>query len=65
VKAPNWDAIVRMLQAQSPLGELSSMQARVVFELLLQRGFKIRKGGSMTNRAFDQAAFDRTVPWLV
>jgi hypothetical protein len=30
-------ALVRMLQADSPLGELSNMQARTVFELMLQR----------------------------
>jgi hypothetical protein len=31
-------ALVRMPQTDSPLGLLSSMQARVVFELMLQRG---------------------------
>jgi hypothetical protein len=34
-------AMVRMLQADSPLGEISNMQARTVFELAIQRGFKI------------------------
>jgi hypothetical protein len=33
--------LVRMLQAQSPLCRLSNMEARTVFELLLQRGYKI------------------------
>jgi hypothetical protein len=34
-------ALVRMLQAQTPLCRLSNMEARTVFELLLQRGYKI------------------------
>ncbi|MFY9952095.1 hypothetical protein [Bradyrhizobium sp.] len=34
-------ALVRMLQADSPLHQLSNMEARTVFELLLQRGYKI------------------------
>jgi hypothetical protein len=36
-------AMVRMLQTCTPLGELSNMSARVVFELLLQRGWTITK----------------------
>jgi hypothetical protein len=34
-------ALVRMLQACTPLGRLSNMEARTVFELLLQRGYSI------------------------
>jgi hypothetical protein len=34
-------AMVRMLQACTPLHQLSSMEARTVFELLLQRNYKI------------------------
>jgi hypothetical protein len=34
-------ALVRMLQADSPLHLLSNMEARTVFELALQRGYKI------------------------
>jgi hypothetical protein len=33
--------LFRLLQAKSPLGELSNMQARVVFELAQQRGYRI------------------------
>jgi hypothetical protein len=36
-------ALVRELQASSPLGQLSSMEARTVFELLQQRGYGITK----------------------
>jgi hypothetical protein len=43
---PELDELVRMLMACTPLGELSSMQARVVFELLLQRGYRIVKADS-------------------
>jgi hypothetical protein len=34
--------LVRMLQAQSPLCQLSNMEARTVFELLQQRGYVIK-----------------------
>ena len=34
-------AMIRMLQEHSPLHQISNMEARTVFELLLQRGFKI------------------------
>ncbi len=34
-------AMVRMLQTCTPLGELSSMAARTIFELLIQRGYQI------------------------
>ena len=34
-------ALVRMLQADSPLHQLSNMEARTVFELMLQRGYTI------------------------
>jgi hypothetical protein len=37
------DELVRMLQACTPLHQLSAMEARVVFELLLQRGWRIVK----------------------
>jgi hypothetical protein len=40
---PQLDELVRTLMACTPLGELSSMQARCVFELLLQRGWRIVK----------------------
>lgn len=33
--------LVRMLQATSPLVQLSNMEARTVFELMQQRGYKI------------------------
>lgn len=33
--------LVRMLQSASPLGLLSNMEARVVFELLEQRGYRV------------------------
>ena len=35
--------LVMMLQAQSPLVRLTNMEARTVFELLQQRGYKITK----------------------
>jgi len=35
--------LVRMLQAKSPLHQLSNMEARTVFELMQQRGYKITK----------------------
>jgi hypothetical protein len=34
-------ALVLMLQNQSPLVRLTNMEARTVFELLQQRGYKI------------------------
>lgn len=34
-------ALVRMLQELSPLVQLSNMEARAVFELLQQRGYRI------------------------
>jgi hypothetical protein len=37
---PELDELVRTLQACSPLHQLSSMEARTVFELLLQRGWR-------------------------
>jgi hypothetical protein len=33
--------LVRMLQDKTPLERLSNMEARTVFELMLQRGWKI------------------------
>lgn len=33
--------LVRMLQAHTPLVQLSNMEARAVFELMQQRGYKI------------------------
>jgi predicted DNA-binding transcriptional regulator YafY len=36
-------ALVLMLQSVSPLGRLSNMEARTVFELMQQRGYKITK----------------------
>ena len=38
--------LVLMLQSQSPLGRLSNMEARVVFELMQQRGYKIAKSAA-------------------
>ncbi|MGY3117902.1 hypothetical protein ACVWXQ_001839 [Bradyrhizobium sp. S3.14.4] len=38
---PELDDIVRQLQACAPLHPLSSMEARTVCELLLQRGWRI------------------------
>jgi hypothetical protein len=38
---PELDEIVRQLQACTPLHQLTSMEARTVFELLLQRGWRI------------------------
>jgi hypothetical protein len=40
-EGPELDALVLMLQSKSPLARLSNMEARTVFELLLQRGYKI------------------------
>lgn len=37
------DELVRMLQAKSPLERLSNMEARTVFELMQQRGYKITR----------------------
>lgn len=36
-------ALVLMLQAASPLAQLSNMEARTVFELMQQRGYIITK----------------------
>ena len=47
-EGPELDALVRMLQAQSPLVQLSNMEARATFELLLQRGFRIVKPNAAT-----------------
>ena len=33
--------LVRMLQAHTPLVQLSNMEARTVFELMQQRGYRI------------------------
>jgi hypothetical protein len=41
-------ALVRMLQAQSPLCRLSNMEARTVFELL-QRGYTIKAPAEAEN----------------
>ena len=35
------DELVRQLQACTPLHQLSNMEARAVFELLLMRGYRI------------------------
>ena len=40
---PELDELVLTLMACTPLGELWSMQARTVFELLLQRGWRITR----------------------
>ena len=42
---PELDELVRTLMACTPLHQLSSMEARTVFELLLQRGYRIVKAG--------------------
>lgn len=34
-------ALVRLLQEKTPLHQLSNMEARTVFEWMLQQGFKI------------------------
>jgi hypothetical protein len=34
--------LVRMLQAHTPLAQLSNMEARTVFELMQQRGYRIK-----------------------
>jgi hypothetical protein len=41
--ADDLGSLVRMLQADSPLHQLSNMEARTVFELMLQRGYTITK----------------------
>ena len=38
---PELDELVRMLQACTPLHQISSMESRVIFELLLARGWRI------------------------
>ena len=38
---PELDELVRTLMACTPLHQLSSMEARTVFELLLHRGWRI------------------------
>jgi hypothetical protein len=43
------DALVRQLQACTPLHQLTNMEARTVFELLLQRGWRITKVKSDEN----------------
>lgn len=35
--------LVLMLQAKSPLERLSNMEARTVFELMQQRGYKVTR----------------------
>lgn len=35
--------LVRLLQAHTPLEQLSSMEARTVFEFMAQRGYQITK----------------------
>lgn len=35
--------LVRLLQEKTPLGQLSNMQARTVFEFMLQRGYTINR----------------------
>jgi hypothetical protein len=37
------DQLVRMLQAKSPLERRSNMEARTVFELMQQRGYRITR----------------------
>jgi hypothetical protein len=43
ITAPGEDLVelVRQLQACTPLRQLSNMEARTVFELLLQRGWRV------------------------
>ena len=36
-------ALVRLLQAHTPLGQLSNMEARTVFEFAQQRGYQITR----------------------
>ena len=38
---PELEELVRMLQAHTPLYQLSNMDCRAIFELLLQRGWRI------------------------
>jgi hypothetical protein len=40
---PELDELVRALMACTPLHQLSSMEARTVFELLLARGWRLTK----------------------
>ena len=40
---PELDELVRTLMACTPLHQLSNMEARTVFELLLARGWRIVK----------------------
>jgi hypothetical protein len=37
------DELVRMLQAHTPLEQLSNMQARTVFEFMEQRGYQVTR----------------------
>ena len=38
---PELDELVRMLQEKTPLHQISNMEARTVFELMQQRGYRI------------------------
>ena len=40
---PELHALVRLLQAHTPLERLSNMEARTVFEFAQQRGYRISK----------------------
>lgn len=40
--------LVRMLQAHTPLVQLSNMEARAVFELMQQRGYRISEPSKET-----------------
>jgi hypothetical protein len=37
------DALVRLLQAHTPLERLSNMEARTVFEFMAHRGYQVRR----------------------
>lgn len=43
------NALVLMLQGCTPLVRLTNMEARTVFELLQQRGYKITKPAAPAN----------------
>jgi phage antirepressor YoqD-like protein len=45
VTADDLGELVRLMQAHTPLCQLSNMEARTVFEFLQQRGYLISKKG--------------------
>jgi hypothetical protein len=45
--------LVRLLQAHTPLHQLSSMEARTVFQFMKQRGYSIERRDAETTRYSD------------